>query len=296
MFLFLYSFVYLISLIPRRIGLLLGDGLGLLLYLGLNRRRTIALNNLALAFGNEKGLEERKTIVKKSFRLMGRHFFETCYLIRFDKEKLATYVRFEGVENYEEAKALGRGVVLLTGHFGCWELLAACGGYFYTKTYLVTKPLDFEPMEKLVRTLRGVSGNECISKEKSMRKLIEALREESALAILLDQNIDWYDGVFVPFFNELACTNKGLALLVRKTKVPVVPLFIIHEGKGRYRIEVQPPLPWIVLGDKTKEIEENTAQYNLAIEAMVRKYPDHYFWVHQRWKTRPYQPWPREKQ
>ncbi len=96
-----------------------------------------------------------------------------------------------------------------------------------------------------------------------------------------------------PFFNKRACTNKGLALLVRKTQVPVVPAFIVHQGGGRYLVEFQPALPWLSFGDRTKEIEENTAQYNQVIEAMARQYPDHYFWVHKRWKTRPYQPWPR---
>jgi KDO2-lipid IV(A) lauroyltransferase len=84
-----------------------------------------------------------------------------------------------------------------------------------------------------------------------------------------------------------------LALLVHKTQVPVIPTFIVYQGRGRYRIEIQPALPWLSFNDRTKEIEENTAQYNRVIEAMARKYPEQYFWVHQRWKTRPHQPWPR---
>jgi KDO2-lipid IV(A) lauroyltransferase len=134
-----------------------------------------------------------------------------------------------------------------------------------------------------------------VTKEKSMRRLIQVLNQGAFLAILLDQNIDWRDGVFVPFFNKRACTNKGLALLVRKTQVPVVPIFIVDQGRGRYQIEFQPALPWLSYGDRIKEIEENTAQYNRVIEAMARQHPDHYFWVHQRWKTRPYQPWPKPK-
>jgi len=276
-------------------GLRLGDFMGLVLYGILKKRRTIALNNLAIAFENQKSPEERKSIAKKSFKYMGRHFFEACYLIRYDKNKLASYIQFEGLNYFQQATSQGRGVVFLTGHFGCWELLAVSSGYFLSPAYLVTKALDFKPAEKLVRTIRGVSGNQCITKEKSMRRLIQLLNQGVTLAILLDQNIDWKDGVFVPFFNKRACTNKGLALLVRKTQVPVIPVFIISQGQGKYRIELKPPLPWLTFGDRTKEIEENTAQYNQVIEAMAREYPDHYFWVHQRWKTRPYQPWPREK-
>ena len=160
---------------------------------------------------------------------------------------------------------------------------------------MVVKPLDFEPAERLSRTLREISGNRVVSKERSMRVLIKLLREKKNLGILMDQNIDWKDGVFVDFFGRRACTNKGLALLVLSTGAPVVPGFMVYEGNGHYRLELQPPVPWLEFGDRTKNIEENTAQYNRVIEAMARRYPDHYFWVHQRWKTRPYQPWPREE-
>ncbi|MGC1402465.1 MAG: lysophospholipid acyltransferase family protein [Thermodesulfobacteriota bacterium] len=296
MYFILYSLVYLLSWIPRPLGLRLGDFIGGVLYKVLTRRREIALKNLVIAFGDQKNSEERKAIARRVFQNMGRHFFEACYLIRYDKKKLATYVRFEGLHHFDQAVAQGKGVIFLTGHFGFWELLAVSSGYFLKPSYLVAKPLDFKPADKLVRTIRGVSGNQCITKEKSMRRLIQVLKQGAIVAVLLDQNIDWKDGIFVPFFNKRACTNKGLALLVRKTGVPVVPVFMRDTGHGKYLVEFQPPLSWLSFDDRTKEIEENTAQYNQAIEAMARRYPEQYFWVHQRWKTRPYQPWPKEKQ
>ncbi|MBI4768117.1 MAG: lysophospholipid acyltransferase family protein [Deltaproteobacteria bacterium] len=291
----LYLMLYLIAYIPRPVGLRLGESLGWVLYRILKQKREAALNNLTIALGDRLGAKEGQALVKKSFQFLGRHFFEVCYLIRFDKEKLASYLEFKGVHHFEQARAQNKGVVLLTGHFGCWELMAVGIGYFISSVYLVTMSMKFKPVEELVRTLRGVSGNQSIPKEKSMRRLIQILKQGDPIGILLDQNVDWYEGVFVPFFNKRACTNKGLALLVRKTQVPVVPVFIVHQGGGRHRIEFQPALPWLSFGDRTKEIEENTAQYNQVIEAMARQYPDHYFWVHQRWKTRPYQAWPRQQ-
>jgi Kdo2-lipid IVA lauroyltransferase/acyltransferase len=293
MYFLLYSLVYLISWIPRPVGLQLGDALGMAFYYLLRRRRKIALSNLTIAFGDSKNKREREGIAKRSFKMMGRHFFETCYLVRFTKERISSYVRFAGMEHFQKARAEGKGVAVLTAHFGCWELFSVYLGYFM-QAYIVVKPLDFKPLNRLIEKIRTVSGIRYVSKEKSMRRLLQLLRQEAVLGILLDQNIDWKDGVFVPFFNKRACTNKGLALLVHKTQVPVIPTFIVHEGQGHYRVEFQPALPWISLGDRTKEIEENTAQYNQAIEAMARRYPDQYFWVHQRWKTRPYQPWPKK--
>ena len=296
MYRLLYALVILFSLIPRKIGLRLGEGLGTGFYHLLKRRREIAFRNLTTAFGDQKTEAERWTLVKQCFRGIGRHFFEAVYLFRYDADRVKKYVRFTGVEHYQQAKAQGKGIAFLTGHFGCWELMPISFGYFFEPTYVIVKPLDFEPAEKLSRTLREISGNRVVSKERSMRVLIKLLREKKNLGILMDQNIDWKDGVFVDFFGRRACTNKGLALLVLSTGAPVVPGFMVYEGNGRYRLELQPPVPWLEFGDRTKNIEENTAQYNRVIEAMARRYPDHYFWVHQRWKTRPYQPWPREEE
>ena len=295
MYALLYGLVLGLSLIPRSLGLRMGEGLGGLFYLLLKRRREIAFQNLTTAFGDQKTEQERRNLVRQCFRGIGRHFFEAVYLFRFGADRIRKYVSVSGIEHYQEAKALGKGVAFLTGHFGCWELMVIGFGYFVDPTYVVVKPLDFQPAERLSRKLRERSGNRIVSKERSMRRMIKLLREGKNLGILMDQNIDWKDGVFVDFFGRRACTNKGLALLVLSTGAPVVPGFMIYEGNGHYRVELQPPVPWLDFGDRTKNIEENTAQYNRVIEAMARRYPDHYFWVHQRWKTRPYQPWPRER-
>lgn len=291
----LYLLLYLISFIPRPAGLRLGEFLGGAACRLLKEKREAALQNLTVAFGDQLGAKESQALVRESFQFLGRHFLEVCYSIRFEKKKLASYIEFKGVDQFELARAQKKGVVLLTGHFGCWELMAVSIGYFIAPVSVVAQSMKLKPIERLIQTIRGISGNQSIPKEKSMRRLIQILKQEGNIGILLDQNVDWYEGVFVPFFNKRACTNKGLALLIKKTQTPVVPVFIVHQGGGRYQIEFQPALPWLVFGDRTKEIEENTAQYNRVIENMARQYPDHYFWVHQRWKTRPYQAWPRQQ-
>jgi len=127
-----------------------------------------------------------------------------------------------------------------------------------------------------------------------MRKILQNLKQGGLIGILMDQNVDWYEGVFVDFFGRRACTNKGLALLALKTRAPVIPIFLVREKTG-FRVEIGEEIPLVKTGDKIKDIEANTQQYNNAIEAFVRRYPDQWFWVHQRWKTRPYWPWPRRE-
>ena len=109
----------------------------------------------------------------------------------------------------------------------------------------------------------------------------------------MDQNFDWYEGVFVDFFGRKACTNKGMALLALKTESPVIPMFLVRE-RSRFKVIFEPEVPLIRTGDKTKDIEANTQQYNEVIEKIVRRYPEQWFWVHQRWKTKPFQPWPQQ--
>jgi len=111
--------------------------------------------------------------------------------------------------------------------------------------------------------------------------------------MLMDQNVDGYEGVFVDFFCRKAFTNKGLALLARKTEAPVVPVFLIRKESG-FIVEIGKEVPLIKTDDKTKDIEANTQQYNKIIEDIIRRYPDQWLWVHQRWKTRPHQPWPKK--
>jgi len=113
------------------------------------------------------------------------------------------------------------------------------------------------------------------------------------VGILLDQNVDWYDGVFVDYFGRPACTNKGLALLALKTGAPVIPVFLIRDGK-RFIFHCEPEVPLVRTGDKIKDIEVNTERFTKIIESFVSRYPEQWFWLHQRWKTRPYHPWPKD--
>ena len=125
-----------------------------------------------------------------------------------------------------------------------------------------------------------------------MRKIYKSLRKGNAVGLLMDQGVDYDNGVFVDFFNRRAATNVGMALLALKSKAPVVPLFLIRKANG-FEAIFGPELPLIQTGDRTKDIEENTQLYTHVIEAFARRFPDQWFWVHQRWKNLPFCPWPR---
>ena len=122
-----------------------------------------------------------------------------------------------------------------------------------------------------------------------MGRILRLLRQGELVGVLLDQNVSWQEGVFVNFFGEPACTNTGLALLALKTGASVLPVFNFRQADGRYRAVIGPEIPVIRTGDKDTDVEKNTELFTSVIERYVREYPDHWFWLHQRWKTRPWQ-------
>ena len=148
------------------------------------------------------------------------------------------------------------------------------------------RDLDSPLVDDFVRWVRTRSGNRVVPKRKSMRELLRTLRGGGIVGILLDQNVTWSEGVFVDFFGKLACTNKGAALLAVASGSPVIPTFIVREG-GRHRIIIGREIEVVNSGERRSDVVENTFRFTRAIEDMVRRYPDQWFWIHQRWKSRP---------
>jgi KDO2-lipid IV(A) lauroyltransferase len=127
-----------------------------------------------------------------------------------------------------------------------------------------------------------------------MRSLLRILHQGETVGILLDQKVSWTLGVYVKFFDQPTFANKGMALMALKTGTAVVPVFMIRKNDYTYEIIIEPELELIRTGDKTKDLEENTALFTKVIERYVSKYPGQWLWMHNRWKRRPHEAWPRQ--
>ena len=280
--------------LPLRFNWKLAEVFGRLWFQVDRKHRQIALNNLEIAWGDELSESQRRTIARKNFIHLAQVLLELPYLRKLTADKLEGFVSFHGLENFSNALQKGRGVLLLASHFGNWELMALAFSLRYRPINIVVRPLDIPFLDTLISEIRTSGGNQLIPKKGSVRKMLRLLAAGDVVALLLDQNPAWYEGVFVPFFNEIACTNKALSTIALRTGAPVIPAFNIRQPDGSYRIVGEPEVVLQRSGDKTRDIEENTAKFNRIIESYIRRYPEQWFWVHQRWKTRPYQPWPRE--
>jgi Kdo2-lipid IVA lauroyltransferase/acyltransferase len=268
---------------------------GRLLFALDRKHRRIALQNLKLAYDGEKSDVERLAIARRVFENLFHLIFEIGWSLRLPADELPRHFSLSGTEWCRQAMDKGKGVLYLTAHFGNWELLPIAAHLAGIPARIVYRPLDAPFLDRFFKEGRTRFGAKVIPSRPrgAMYKIYRELKHGHPVAMLMDQNVDWYEGVFVDFFNHRACTNRGMALLALKSGAPVIPAFMIRTPEG-FHAAFGPELPLIQTGDSIKDIEMNTAQYNRVIELYARRFPEQWFWVHQRWKTRPYKPWPRE--
>ncbi|MGD2124487.1 MAG: lysophospholipid acyltransferase family protein [Desulfobacteraceae bacterium] len=290
----LRTIVLLISYIPFPVGQFLGRILGTAVSVVPMIRTGVVLENIQQSFDGLMGKGEAKKLLRRVFMHFGQMVFEVPHVLRLSPVNLDKYVIIDGEENLRDAIKKGRGAFVLTGHFGNWELMSGAVALRFGNAAVVARPFDFKPLDRLMLDLRSRFDTEVVYKHRAMRRLVQLVKEKKMVGILLDQNVDWYEGAFVNFLGRRACTNKGLALMALRFGTPVVPVFSLRQKDGRYRIVIEREVNLIITGDRTRDIEENTALFTAIIEAYVRKYPDHWFWFHRRWKTRPYCPLPED--
>ncbi len=278
----------LLGLLPGKLTRFMADILGLIWFKFDVRHRKITLENLKLSLGNELSAWEQWTTAKKIFKNIAYMFFELGWAYHLKREDLPRNFSIKGLEHLQRAHNKGRGVLALLGHIGNWELLGAgiaLTGYPCSTLY---RKFDFAPLERLMLNMREKYGTQMIPLRGASRKIDALLASGEVVGTLLDQNVDWYKGVFVDFFGRPACTNSGVAALVMRTGTAVVPTFIVRKEGNRHVMEFQPEIPMVLTGDRIKDIEINTQNYISAIEGIIRRYPEQWFWVHNRWKTKHY--------
>jgi KDO2-lipid IV(A) lauroyltransferase len=281
-----------VGALPRSLANGCGDAFGMAIYALDRRHRKIAFSNLARSYRGEMDVQAVRQLNRAVFRNIGRIPFEIGRSLIETPEQTTRRMTVRGRRHLDRARQKGRGVLLLTAHLGNWEMAPAAYFCLGGKGAVVYRPLDQPALDRAFKTIRSRWDTRLIPNRRAMREILRALRDGRLVGLLMDQNVDWYEGVFARFFGRRACTNKGLALLALKTRAPVVPIFLLRTRDG-FEIDVQPPVRLQISGDKTRDVEANTQLFNTAIEAAVRRHPEQWFWVHQRWKTRPSQPWPR---
>ncbi len=276
----------IVLLLPRKIALNLGAFLGRLLFLLSRREKARALSNLSIAFGAEKSSRDILRICRLCFENLGKGLMEFLQFPRLNPENLGRLVSFEGKQNIDEALKKGKGVIMLTAHFGNWELPGASLSSLGYNVAFIVRPVRHPRLEALVNRNRQSTGAEYIPRGMSIKKAFWCLRRNGLLGILSDLDTR-VDGVFVDFFGRPAFTARGPVSIALRTGAALVPMFIIRQEDDTHRIVAEKALELKVTGDQEEDIRLNTARFTKIIESYIRKHPEQWIWVHERWKTRP---------
>ena len=279
--------VKLLGVLPRSWSRRLGAGAGLAALTTMGRLRKVGLRNLELAFP-EKPAEKREHILSELFRNLGWLLAEFCQMPRYTSANTQGFLRYDGLEHYLAAKAKGKGVLIVTGHLGAWELSSYYHSLMGYPMSMVIRRLDNAWVDRLVNHIRCLHGNRVLHKDDFARGLLGAMRQGETVGILMDTNMTPPQGVFVPFFGHQACTASGLARVAVKTGAAVLPGFMLwEESEQKYVLHFGPEIQLTATGDDERDATENTARFTAVIEGYVRRYPSQWLWVHRRWKTRP---------
>lgn len=289
-FIIVRAFYALFNMLPWRVALKLGRALGTVFYLADKKHRGHALKNLSIAFP-EKKQSEIAAICGDFYKNLGMVFME---IIRISKYKDSNIDRFVESDFTKLKEIYGKsGILLLTAHFGNWELLARTFGLKGFKGNVLARPLDNPYIEKILYGLRTSSGNKVIyNREHAVKNIMAALHGNEIVGFLPDENASKRIGVFVDFFGVKACTMPGMANIAAKTRLPIVPAFIVRipgedGGYSKHKLIIEPPLDINYTGNRREDTMNILKTFNEKIEDIIKRYPEQWFWIHNRWKTRP---------
>jgi Kdo2-lipid IVA lauroyltransferase/acyltransferase len=276
------------AVLPLKMSLRAGQGLGSLLYLAWGGRRRIAIDNIekAVAAGGLRINEPPEVIVRRSFMNLGKSFAEIVKIYFGMGKPIFDSIETRGLENFYKAKEKGKGILLITGHCGNWELSALGFGARGEKISSIARAQNNPYLNRLVEKARTKYGNSIIYKDNALMAVVFGLRHNGVIGILMDQAVIPEEGLIIDFLGRPAWTIKIPAIMARRLKPAVIPAFMHREGDRRIgtfypevRLSQEP--------DPEKAMIEDTKILSSYIENFIREHPDEWLWIHRRWKRVP---------
>jgi KDO2-lipid IV(A) lauroyltransferase len=263
--------------------MLMGRIIGTLVYLLDAPHRQIVRTNLRLAFPDWSP-EQIRQISKRVFQHLGATFVEICQLATYSKSDVMARVRVVGAERWQRVLDRNQGLILASAHLGNWEFGTQYSACFMQQPILgVVKKIRFKPLNRWVHNLRSRFGINIIYKKGALPDMRQALRRNEIVGLLVDQSRR-KESVEVNFFGHRVPATPAAAFLGLRCKSPVLPIFCIREISGQLTIHVDEPLDLKWSGDLRADVQANTQLINDAVEKMIRRYPEQWFWLHKRWK------------
>ncbi len=246
--------------------------------------------NLEIAFGPEMEPALLEDLARNAYRQWGLTLAEWARTWRPGQggvEGVLDRVEMLGDRPILDTLSQGRGVITITAHFGHFELMPPCWARRHGPLNLIVRPLDNPLLDRSLNHLRSRYGCRVLARKDAIRNAIRCLRAGEMLGVLMDQNMIHREGIFVDFFGKPACTTPLPALLAQRTGAAVFPGFIFRDAPYHHRFIFGEEIATVRTGDVQADLATNTSRYNQTIEKAVRQSPDHWLWMHRRWRTQP---------
>jgi KDO2-lipid IV(A) lauroyltransferase len=280
----LKSLASLMRILPRNVSLKIGENLGYLVFI-IGIRKEVTLDNLDAAFP-DKPQAELDAIAKACYRHFGALLAEFARLALLKSDNVDKYVEVEGWEVLEKAREDGKGGIVVSGHFGNWELMGSSVSVKgYPVCYVVTRQQN-ERVEKLMDHMRENTGITIIKRREAVKGVLKALQENKLVAILSDQDAH-ETGAFVPFFGRPASTPRGAATFALRSGAVLIFAESYRRGSDRLKVILELVSLEDLPNDQDAAIVELTRRFTERLEEAVRRHPEQWFWMHRRWKTPP---------
>jgi KDO2-lipid IV(A) lauroyltransferase len=266
----------------------LANALAWLMYRVDRRHRMVAADNLKQAFPEIEDEQQIDRLVRATYRHFCRVVMVMIHLPRrFHVHSWKDHLGMIGGKHLVGTLLSGRPILLVTGHFGNWELGGYALGVFGFTTYAIARTLDNPYLDRFLKKFRQGTGQSILAKHGDFDKINDLMSADGIIATLGDQDAG-RRGLFVDFFNRHASTHKAIALMSLQYDAPLVVLGIPHTAEPmRHKIIVQDVVLPEDFAGKPDAVRLITERFTQALEALVRQYPEQYFWLHRRWKHQP---------
>lgn len=276
------------NILPHGIALAVGRAIGSFFYYTGLLRKGIVKKNLRIAFGDEMSSKERKDVIHKFYRNMFMNGVEFARASKIDRDFIDKYVYCdpEDLKKLDRALAKNKGLTLLTGHVGNWEMFGIFFGVKGYKLHSIARAISGKVFNNLIIKQRMISGNEVIDKNNALIKMVRVYKRNGIIGILLDQRTSQKEGVVVEFFGKPALTSKALGAMSRKMAVPIIPVFLTRNRDNPFchTVHIGDEIKIIKTDDADSDLKINTQKFNDEMEKIIRQFPEQWFWFHSRWE------------
>jgi KDO2-lipid IV(A) lauroyltransferase len=274
-----------LAILPYKLALKVGEMLGVSIFHLWRSRRNIAVENMqkSIQAGGLEILESPESIARASFKNFGRSSVEVIKIYYGLGRKIIDETAIKGIENYQAAASKNKGVILITGHCGNWELMAVTLSVKVCNVSVVARAQDNPYLNKFIEKVRAKYGNRVIYKKGALKGILSEIKKDGTVGILMDQAVLKDEGYVIDFLGRGAWTTKMPALIARKTGTPVIPVFINLDG-DRHIINIYSEVALSGEEDTEKAVMEDTKRFTGFIEEHIRQHPAEWLWIHRRWK------------